>query len=105
MVLEIQSGISNKCIEATEKILPCCFYEYFFDMNAGNNNKKKDLGVPVVVQWVKNLHWLGLLPRPGPMQWVKDPTRVSATAAAAAAAWIQSLAWDLPYAIGVATKK
>ena len=42
---------------------------------------------------------------PGPAQWVKGSGTVTAVVQVAAEAWIQSLAWELPYAAGVALKK
>ena len=39
------------------------------------------------------------------VQWVKDLAMVTAVAQAAAVAWVQSLAWKLPKAAGVAKNK
>lgn len=56
-----------------------------------------------MMQQVKNLtavdHRGGMGSIPTPGQWVKG------SALAAAAAWIQSLAWKLPYAVGATFKK
>ena len=41
----------------------------------------------------------------GPAQWVKGCSMAAAAAQVSAAARIQSLAWELPYAKGVAIKK
>ena len=41
---------------------------------------------------------------PGP-QWVKDPALLWLWCRPAAAALIQPLAWELPYAIGAAVKR
>ena len=53
-----------------------------------------------VAQWVKNLQWLrlcgGVGSIPGPAQWVKG------SGVATAVAQIQSLAWELSYAMGAA---
>ena len=50
--------------------------------------------VPTVAQWVKN---------PTAMAWVAARCRFAVLIAAAA--WIQSLAWEFPYAMSVAIKK
>ena len=42
---------------------------------------------------------------PGPTQWVKDPVLLWLWHRLAAAALIRPLAWELPYATGVALKK
>lgn len=42
---------------------------------------------------------------PSPAQWVKGSRIATAVAQVAAAARIQSLTWELPYAIGEATPK
>ena len=52
--------------------------------------------MPAVVQWVKNLtaqlgSMRGVVLIPGPGQWVKG------SGIAEPMAWIQSLAWELPY--------
>ena len=55
-----------------------------------------------MAQWVKNLTSGALQWDPWwPGQWVKG----SGVAAVAAAAQIQSLAWELPYAVSMAIKK
>ena len=63
------------------------------------------MGVPAGLQCIKNLECSGsgccggVNSIPGLVQWVKE------FSIAAAAAQIQSLAQELPYAIGVAIKK
>ena len=63
------------------------------------------LSVAAVVQWVKILAVVaggrcgGESSIPSPAQWVKG------SGITASAAWIQSLAWELPYAMGVAIKR
>ena len=42
---------------------------------------------------------------PGPVQWVKGSGVAAAVVQVTAAAWIQSLAQELPYATGAAIKK
>ena len=39
------------------------------------------------------------------MQWVKGSSIATPVAQVVAGAWIQSLGWELPYAVGVAIKK
>ena len=41
---------------------------------------------------------------PGPEQWVKGSGIAAAAVYVTTASWIQSLAWELPYATGVAIK-
>ena len=48
---------------------------------------------------VARVHCRGAGWIPSPVQWVKG------SGTAATAAWIQSLAWGLPYAVGMAIKK
>ena len=63
--------------------------------------KEYILGGPTVAQWIKNLTAVAQVTAEAQVQspaWhseFKDP----------AAAWIQSLAWELPYAMGGAEKK
>ena len=42
---------------------------------------------------------------PGLAQWVKDPALLWLWLRSAAASPIRSLAWELPYAVGMALKK
>ena len=42
---------------------------------------------------------------PSPVQWVKGSSIAAPVAQVAATARIQSLAWELPYAMGVVMKK
>ena len=69
--------------------------------------RKKNTGVSVVIQWVKNwssIHEdVGLIP--GPAQWVKDSSLLWLWCRLAAVAPIQPLVWKLPYATTVALKK
>ena len=72
--------------------------------------KKANIGIPVMVQWVKNLTAAALVAeRCGfdsqLVQWVKGSGTVTAVARVAAVAWIQSLAWELSYAMSTAIKK
>ena len=57
-----------------------------------------------MAQWVKNLTVVAQVAvevwvQSPPVQWVKGSSM------ATAAAWIQSLTWELPYAMGVAIKR
>ena len=69
------------------------------------------MGVPAVAQWVKNptaaawvvLEAQGLIPSPG--KWVKGASTATTKAQVTAVAQIQSLAQELPYAMGVAIQK
>ena len=60
------------------------------------------LGVPAMAKWVRNPTAAALVivagSIPGPAQWVKG------SSVAAAIAWIQFLAWELPFAVGGAIK-
>ena len=64
------------------------------------------IGVPAVAQRVK---WLGSLWRftfnPGLVQWVKGHGAAAAATQVPAVAQMQSLAGDLPHAMGAAIKK
>ena len=67
-------------------------------------------GVPVVVQWVKNLTAVTLVAGEVQVQswleqWVKGSGVATAAAWVAVGTWIQSLAWELPYALDAALKK
>ena len=68
---------------------------------------KSNTGVLVVAQWKR----IGLAPKgdagsiPGPAQWVGDPAWLWLWRRPAAAAPIGPLAWEPPYAVGVALKK
>ena len=42
---------------------------------------------------------------PSPEQWVKGASVTTAVAKVTTGAWIQSLAWELPYAVGMTIKK
>ena len=68
--------------------------------------KKKAQGVPFVAQRLINptrIHKdAGLIP--GLARWVKDPTWLWLWCRPAAVALIRPLAWELPYAMGVALK-
>ena len=62
-----------------------------------------------MVQWRICLWWLGLLWRYGfdPLlvQWIKGSSTATAAAWVMAVVQIRSLAWEFPYAMGVAIKK
>ena len=64
------------------------------------------LGVPSFLLWVsirlQLLRGTGLIP--GLVQWVKGSDIAAAAAQVAAVAQLQSLARELPYAVGVAIK-
>ena len=63
------------------------------------------LGVPAALQWVKNptaAAWVTAqmqVQSPAQQSGLKDLAQVKAVA------WIQSLTWELPYAVSVAIKK
>ena len=57
-----------------------------------------------MAHWVKKLITAGLIP--SPEQWVKVSGGVAPAASyVVAMTWIQSLTWELPYAMGEAIKK
>ena len=65
------------------------------------------VGVPVVVRWLmnptRNQEVSGLIP--GLAQWVKNLALLRLWCRLAATALIEPLAWEPPYAMGVALKK
>ena len=69
------------------------------------------IGVPAVVQWVKNLTAAAWVPGevqvqfPIPVQWANGSSIATAAAQVTAVAWIQFLARELPYAMGLAVLK
>ena len=67
----------------------------------------QSVGVPAVAQWIKDptchCEEVGLIP--GLAHWVKDPVLLWLWCRPAAVAPIWPLAWELPYAAGVAIKK
>ena len=79
-------------------------------INVNPDNKHVSTGVPAMVQWVKNptaAAWVTAEVRVQSLGWrsrLKDPALLRAVAWAADVACIQSLAWELPYAAGVALK-
>ena len=68
--------------------------------------KKLNFGAPFIAQQLRNpirIHEdVNLIP--GLAQWVKDPALLWLWCRPAAVALILPLAWDLPYAVGVAIK-
>ena len=62
----------------------------------GRKTQDATFGVPTMVQGFKN---------PTAVVWVAAEVWALCSAQVAAAAWIQSLAWKLPYALGASIKK
>lgn len=73
--------------------------------------KKVQQGVTAVAPWVKNPTSVALVAMeaqvqfPSLVQWVKGSSAATAVTQVTAAAQIESLAWELQYAVGTAIKK
>ena len=120
-----KSGKKSGRVSPETKILTEQFYLkscFYFQISRGillSTTKHSLLGVPIVAQWLtnptRNHEVVGLIP--GLVQWVKDPklpwavvwaadtARIPRWRRPAATALIRPLAWEPPYAAGVATEK
>ena len=68
------------------------------------NPPKLNLGVPFMAQEVKNLTAVAQVAEEAQVRSLGWHSGLKGSGVAAAAAWIQSLAQELPYAVGAAVK-
>ena len=87
----------------------CCGFLIYKDRRYRKETevKKRSAGVAIMAQWLTNLarnrEVVGSIP--GHAQWVKDLALLWLWCRPVATAPIQPLAWEPPYAVGVALKR